>query len=190
MPHDAKTRWPLGDALKVANVLAIVLEPVCVRVAVAGSCRRQKPDVGDIELVYIPKVERRPWGLGLETEEVNLTELAIKQMIEAGTLAPRKNCNGSVCLGQHNKLLVHVATGIPVDLFATTEPAWHNYMVCRTGPADSNTRIATEARRQGMQWHPYAAGFTRLSTGETVTVAREEDVFAIVGLPYRLPWER
>jgi hypothetical protein len=29
-------------------------------------------------------------------------------------------------------------TGIPVDLFAATEDNWWNYLVCRTGPADSN----------------------------------------------------
>ena len=37
------------------------------------------------------------------------------------------------------------ASGIPVDFFATTEEAWFNYLVCRTGPAELNTRIASAA---------------------------------------------
>lgn len=49
------TRWPAEAAWAVAGELKDKLEPACKRIEVAGSLRRCQPDVGDIELVCIPK---------------------------------------------------------------------------------------------------------------------------------------
>ena len=45
----------LQKAKAIAEELKALLEPVCQRVEIAGSIRRQKPEVGDIELLVIPK---------------------------------------------------------------------------------------------------------------------------------------
>jgi DNA polymerase/3'-5' exonuclease PolX len=88
----------------------------------------------------------------------------------------------------------HVASGIPVDLFATTEACWHNYLVCRTGPAESNIRIAAAAKARGWKWNPYGEGFSRggpLAGPEEARALRSErEVFEFVGLPYTEPEER
>ena len=55
-----ETRWPLRQAAALARSLVTFLEPYCDRIEVAGSVRRQKADVGDIELVLVPKLEQRP----------------------------------------------------------------------------------------------------------------------------------
>ncbi len=81
--------------------------------------------------------------------------------------------------GEKNKLAVHVASGVPVDLFAATEANWFNYLVCRTGPGESNIAIASAAKAMGWQWHPYGTGFSRpvgLGT-EGRAVASEREVF-------------
>jgi hypothetical protein len=57
--------------------------------------------------------------------------------------------------GPQNNLMRHVATGLPADLFATTEANWWNYLVCRTGPVVSNLWIALEAKARGWHWNPY-----------------------------------
>lgn len=54
-----KQRWPLKEALIIAETLANVLELRCERILIAGSIRRRKPEVGDIELLYIPRFEDR-----------------------------------------------------------------------------------------------------------------------------------
>jgi DNA polymerase/3'-5' exonuclease PolX len=84
----------------------------------------------------------------------------------------------------------HVASGIPVDLFAATEENWFNYLVCRTGPAELNQRIAGEAKRIGWKWHPYGLGFTALDNGQESRVECEQDVFDFVGIPYAEPEDR
>jgi DNA polymerase/3'-5' exonuclease PolX len=84
--------------------------------------------------------------------------------------------------GEKNKLARLSESQIPLDLFATTEECWANYLVCRTGGAETNTRIATEAQRRGLKWNPYGPGFTHLATGRTIQITTEADVFKTVGL--------
>ncbi len=96
--------------------------------------------------------------------------------------------NGNQTYGPSNKLLRHVATGIPVDLFSTTAAAWSNYLVCRTGPAELNVEIARRARDLGWKWTPYGDGFVR--PGDRRVVTFEAEVFQFVGLPALAPWDR
>lgn len=183
-----KRRWPRAAALDVARELCKRLSPLCDRLVVAGSLRRKKPDVGDVEILYIPRLEERQADL-FSTEMVSLADEEIERMLADGTLAKRPSVTGGTAWGAKNKLALH-RTGMPVDLFRTNEISWWNYLVCRTGPADSNTRIAAEARRKGYQWNPYSAGFTRLSDGTPFAVESEAQVFAFVGLPYLAPEDR
>jgi DNA polymerase/3'-5' exonuclease PolX len=162
------------------------------RVIIAGSLRRRKPLVGDIEIVYIPKLSNSEDKSDLFRTRVvvlNHSDESIDSMLKTGLLARRTNVLGSTTWGDKNKLAIHVASGIPVDFFATTERAWWNYLVCRTGGSETNTTIATAAQKKGWKWHPYSWGFTDES-GVPVEVKSERDVFDFVGLPYREPWER
>jgi hypothetical protein len=51
---------PLPAATALAAKLVAQLAPYCERIEIAGSVRRQKDIVGDIELVVIPKMIERP----------------------------------------------------------------------------------------------------------------------------------
>lgn len=55
--NDTKVRRPLRVLSSVAEHLARILAPACARIEVAGSIRRLRPEVADIELVAIPKIE-------------------------------------------------------------------------------------------------------------------------------------
>lgn len=176
--------------MKVAQSILLALEPSCERIIIAGSLRREKPEVGDIELVYIPRFEMRPKvGDMFERENANLADLAIRRMIETGKLELRQNANGSVTYGDKNKLCRHSASGIPVDLFSTTENKWWNTLVVRTGPKELNQRIATIAQSHGCRWNVYDVGFTD-KDGNIWPMGCEEAVFKFVGIPYACPRER
>ena len=181
-----KPRWPRAEALHVAEEICEALRAVTVKREIAGSLRRGKTMVGDIELLYIPRWSVAP--LDMFSDLQNLAEKAIATLVEEGVLMARRNRNGGVAWGEKNKLAVHCRTGIPVDLFAATEANWWNYLVCRTGPAALNTRICVAAQRKRWKWNPYGAGFSR--EGEIVTMTSEADVFEFVGLPYQKPEER
>ena len=187
-----KVKYPRSQAL--AAVREILATFPSDRVIIAGSLRRRKEQVGDIEILYIPKIE---WKHDVEASDLfqarargkNLSNHAIVAMVQAGLIRPRENVIGRTTWGEKNKLAIHCASGIPVDFFATTAAAWFNYLVCRTGSSENNVRIATAARQKGWQWHPYNSGFTD-EQGNPVKVESEQDVFRLVGLPYLEPWER
>ncbi|MBN9691343.1 MAG: hypothetical protein J0M24_13990 [Verrucomicrobia bacterium] len=191
-----KIRYSRADALAVARdlceVLAYECEPDLLKVC--GSLRRRKESVGDVEIVYVPRValipeEKDLLGSTGKFRQENRVDVLLEQLLAAGHLAKRPNKLGRTSWGESNKLAVHVASGIPVDLFATTRRAWWGYVVCRTGSAETNTRIASQAQAKGWQWHPYDGHFTDV-LGRRHWIENERDAFALVGLPYREPWER
>jgi DNA polymerase/3'-5' exonuclease PolX len=184
-----KQRWPRAAALPVAREICARLKPVCGRLIVAGSLRRRKETVGDVEIVFIPAFAREPFDLFAD-KLVDMAAREIEGMLAAGIIAKRLNRSGHATWGDKNKLAVHVASGIPVDFFATTEASWFNYLVCRTGPAALNTEIATRAQAKGWQWNPYGSGFTELDGGAQQVCGSEQAVFEFVGLPYCEPWGR
>ena len=54
-----KPRFPADEAKAVAAEIMRWLDPACERLVIAGSLRREKPIVGDVEILYNPKTEVR-----------------------------------------------------------------------------------------------------------------------------------
>ena len=188
----AKVKYPRADAMTVAAEICTVLKPVTERLICAGSIRRRRPMVGDVEILYVPRISQLKVGLFDDDQTfMDLSERAIAKMLESGMLAKRLNKNGIPAWGPKIKLAVHWKSGIPVDLFATTHESWFNYLVCRTGSAENNVRICEAAQAKGYKWNPYGSGFSSL-TGHApdVIVTSEADVYSFAGLPYLEPWQR
>lgn len=168
----------LHQAELIANNILSILEPACQRVIIAGSIRRQKPEVGDIELLCIPR-----YVSGVDQVDREIGLLFIQRI-----LCYRLNKNGSVIYGPKNKLLVHIPSGIGVDIFSTDEECWPVSLVVRTGGKQTNIRISMAAIRKGWHLRAYGSGF---STPDGDVICRSErDVFEFVGLPYQRPEER
>lgn len=188
MTPKTKPKFPRAEALEIATQILTGLR--VERAVMAGSIRRLKPLVSDIEIVYIPVIETAADpGDFFASQKVNRSDESITAMIDAGVLALRLNANGSTIWGDRNKHAVHCQSGIPVDFFSTTPECWYNYLVCRTGSAENNIRIASAAKRRGWMWHPYQNGFGD-EEGNRVIVHSEREVFALVGLPYLEPKDR
>lgn len=190
-----KPRFPAALALSVAYALVADLRPHCIegRIVIAGSLRRRKADVGDIEIVFVPRESPAPAvDLFAPPPMLAATDAAITELLARGILAKRTNAIGRESWGLKNKLAKHVASGIPVDLFTATESNWWNYLVCRTGGAETNVAICTAAIRKGWKWTPYGDGFSKPKGlgREVIPVADEREVFDLVEMPYLEPWER
>ncbi len=182
-----KQKWSRTEALEVAAEIVGLLAPVCTRIEVAGSIRRGKDSVGDVEILFIPKMDSVPVDMFGARELVSQADPVIHLMLLNGTLRKRPSKTGVFSWGEKNKLAVH-RSGVPVDLFSTYEEAWFNYLVCRTGPSESNLAICNAAIAKGWKWTPYAAGFYRL--GHTEKMNSERAVFEFVGLPFNRPEKR
>jgi len=193
----AKTKYPRAEALAVARLLVQCLQPCCSRLIVAGSLRRRKAEVGDVEILYIPNVVSGPDPADLFGRPIlhNAADVALAALQDKGILSRRLNAVGSVMWGERNKLAVHVESSIPVDLFAATPQNWWNLVVCRTGGMQSNIAICLAAIESGWKWEPYGEGFSRPNPERNgwllvMPVTSEREVFEFVGLEYRAPWER
>lgn len=184
----SKPQFQHDAARAVAEEIVARLKPSVDRIIIAGSLRRLKEMVGDIEILYVPKFGYRKSPGELFDRNVNLAEEKIRSLEESGLLMRRQNLNGADTFGTLNKLLRHVPSGIPVDLFRTDSRSWHNYLVCRTGPADLNIQIAQRAKELGWKWHPYDSGFSR---GRELRILRsEEELFEFLDWEFLPPWER
>ncbi len=168
----------LEKAREIAEELVVMLAPACERITIAGSICRQKPDVGDIELLCIPRYE----GM-IDLLDREIGALAVREI-----LGFRCNRRGSRVYGPKNKLMVHLPSGIGVDIFSTDEQCWPVALVVRTGGVSTNRRIATAALKRGWRFRAYGDGFD-MPDGH-IRCCSEREVFEVVGLPYMEPWER
>ncbi len=134
-------------ALKVAEALVEHLRPVCTRIEIAGSIRRLKPEVKDIEIVCIPDLtitpKRAPLEFGKPIPPSYKTELdqLIAQMGDDVSL----DLNGD----RMKKLFLRYA-GIKCDLFINLPPAeWGVQLAIRTGSADFSHWLVTNRKYGG-----------------------------------------
>ena len=88
-----KQRFDRAAALPVARELCQALEPVTARLIVAGSLRRRKPTVADVEILFIPRFERRRVDL-LHSQDFDLAGERIDELLGGGILAMRPNIAG------------------------------------------------------------------------------------------------
>lgn len=183
-----RIKYPRSDALAVAEELQAMIAPACERIAIVGSLRRGKPEVGDIELLFVPRMSKRPDGL-FDTQIVNVAAEVCEKLLRDGVLAKRPNVNGHYAWGESNKLAIHVPSGIPVDLFSTHASKWWVSLVIRTGSKDTNLRLTTGAQKRGATLNAYGMGVT-WSDGTTTEATSEEHVFEMCGVPYLEPSKR
>lgn len=186
-----KIKFPYNEALALATTLLYDLRSSCERIEIVGSVRRMKPEVHDLELLFIPRFQDRPSRTDLfAVVHANLADDVIDRWEHELFLKRRLNSKGSEVFGLKNKLMVHDFSGIPVDLFSTTSENWFNALVCRTGPKELNMTICNGANRMGYRWNVYGSGFTNIKTGEVRETHSEADIFEFVGLPYFAPDQR
>ncbi len=188
-----KLKYSRAAALAVAAELCAGLKVCTTRLIVAGSLRRRKLEVGDIEILYSPIMRQGEHSNDLFTAPPleSAVEPYLDQLLRFGKLAKRMSVMGTFTWGPYNKLAVHVESGIPVDFFC--EPCddnWARSVVFRTGPTAMNLRLIEAGAKQGIRVHAYGAGLTKMTTGDTLPCKSEREFFDIVGVPWLEPYER
>ena len=188
-PTKEKNRYLLALAEVVGQSLLDLLAPACERIEIAGSIRRRREDVGDIELLCVPR-SAPPDMLGYAPPVPSAgdsVDQAVKELIAAGVMKHRRLKDGKTAYGPSNKLLAHVVTGIPVDIFSVPAENWGMALLVRTGPADYCVQVMERFRALGMQGHAYG-GVTR---GDLeIQCPTEEAVYDLLGWQYCPPERR
>lgn len=184
--HNKPIPWQI--AFEKASEIVEQLKSCCERIQIAGSLRRLRPTVNDIEILCIPKLELQNKEGCLLQEEENLLELKLISLLDNGILSQRLKKDGTKTFGRTIKLLHIEPCKIALDIFSTTHEGWFNNLVSRTGGKQTNITIASSAKRRGLQWLPFGNGF--LNGEVLVNISSEDEVFTMVGLPYPVPRDR
>lgn len=164
-------RYLYAEAYEVALRVLEELKPHCIRIAIAGSLRRKKSEVGDIEIVIIPL----PYSTGL-------LESGIATVINKW-----EKVKGELEFGKTKYTQRILPEGIKLDLFIAEEGNWGSIFAIRTGSADySHKVLANGWVRQGFKSQD---GYL-YKNGEKYEVREEEDLFRIIGIPYVDPEDR
>ncbi|MDQ7844099.1 MAG: DNA polymerase/3'-5' exonuclease PolX [Armatimonadota bacterium] len=159
-----KERQPLGRVLPQAREIVDALRGLkeVTSLAVAGSLRRMKESVGDIDIVVTSTTP----GPVMET----FTSLPrVKQVLAKG---PTRS---SVVLD----------SGIQADVRVVEPESFGAALQYFTGSKDHNVKIRERAVRRGLKINEY--GVFRVKDNRRLAGRTEEEVYAAVGLPWIPP---
>ncbi len=162
--RSGQARMPLGRALPLAEELAGALGRLreIKQLSVAGSVRRRKETVGDIDLL--------------------VTSSKPEQVMEAFVSLPQV---GQVLERGSTKASMRHREGIQVDLRVVEPEAFGAALAYFTGSKQHNIRIREMAVKKGLKISEY--GVFKDPSGRRVAGVTEEEVYAAVGLPWIPP---
>lgn len=189
---------PLDRARALAEAVADLLRPGCAEIVIAGSIRREKETVKDIELVarLQPELDRRLAQSRLDA--------AILKAVAAGALAFDKAVKRAG--SRYKRLLYPImagSTAIAVDLFIADEQNFGNTLAIRTGDADFTRLMVTQRAWNGLlpvyckqedgylwNWKPRQCKNDCAQRGEIIPCPTEQAFFDALGIPFVPPPER
>ena len=158
----------LGEAERLASQLKAAVEAICDKIEVAGSIRRQKTKVHDIDFVVVAR------------NDANWQKISEKLK----HLKAKLNCQGNSVI----KAYVPCQNGLfQVDFYRAKPSNFGIHLLIRTGSADHNMWLAGYAISKGMRIK-YSEGL--IKEGSVVAGETEKGVFEALGLPYPIPSER
>lgn len=174
------TKRPIQTVMPIAQRLLSALAPHCHRVELAGSLRRGRPMVGDIELVAIPIRPTNLLGEALDgpTQLDRYLDSRAIQFVKRGPKYQQF---------QYGPYLV--------DLFLATPATWGSVFTIRTGSADFSKWLVTYEPRGACPWQVSFGNANanpgRLThNGRLLSTPEESDVFNALGLAYIDPTHR
>lgn len=152
----------LAKAKVIADKVKALLEPACREVEIAGSIRRQRPMVNDIDLVLVPRDRYAVDGVLMRLGKVRMSGLKLTRV---------------------------QMDSISLDVYYATPETFPTLLLIRTGSVENNIYLCTLAKKRG--WHLAASGDGLFDErGQRVAGDSEESIYVALGLPWQEPWER
>ncbi len=149
-------------ATKIAAKVTERLSPYCEKIEVAGSVRRKKPWVNDIDFVLIPA---DLWNL--HHEIMGIGQVKVK-----------------------GDKIMRVMSGIvQIDLYVATRETWGTLLLIRTGSAENNIRLCSRAKTRG--WRLAASGDGLFNEADQRIAGDSEiSIYNALGVRWQRPEER
>jgi DNA polymerase/3'-5' exonuclease PolX len=189
---DSVFSFTLDQARQIADRYLFELSPLCARIEVAGSVRRCKDAVNDIELVAIPHFVTQKDMFGDEIGKTSLLDAEATRLAASWGAVLKQNGPKKKKFG--------LMEGIDLELYLVTPPAhWGVIFAIRTGSSHFSNQLVTRKNsfthegRPGLlpSWAQVQDGQVRhRETGEVYPIPEEIDFFKFCGMDYVPPQER
>jgi DNA polymerase (family 10) len=160
----ASARMPLGLALPLAQEITARLRQVkgVTRIECAGSVRRMKESVGDIDILVVSAAPGK-------VMDAFVTLPVVREILSKG----------------ETKSSVMTRQGIQVDVLVVDPKAFGAAWAYFTGSKAHNIRLRDMAKKKGLKISEYGVFVER--TGKRIAGREEEEIYAALGLPYIAP---
>jgi DNA polymerase (family 10) len=149
-------------AMRLAEEIVEALAPLADRCTYAGSLRRMRETIGDIDILAAA-------GSSAELMETFATLPYVTEVIVRGD----------------KKTSVRTAQGLQVDLRVVPPASWGAALQYFTGSKEHNVRTREMAVRAGLKLSEY--GLYDVESGELIVSETEEEVYERLGLPWVPP---
>ncbi len=153
-------RMLLGEALELAEYVIESLKDVCEKISYAGSLRRMKETVGDIDVLAVG--DRRK----VIDRFVSLTR--VTEVLAKG------DTKASILIGDRQ-----------IDLRVVDLEEWGSALQYFTGSKEHNVHLRELAKEKGLKINEY--GVFRVSDNVRIAGDTEESVYSVLGLSYIPP---
>ena len=188
---------PYQIAREIADKIVERLTPHVERIALAGSLRRLRPTVHDIDLIAIPRLTSKSSLFGRSKLAETDFMSALLDFAEDDDGNARANCAG-------DKIIRFKARGdlfrLSVDCYIATPETFATLLLIRTGSAEHNIWLAQRAKACGGKLHADGSGLElpgqydpvaqRVVNMRVLRAQTEEEIFKALGLPLPLPADR
>jgi len=163
-----KGKYSYSEAKAIADNVLLLLKPYCYRIEIAGSIRREKEIIGDIEIVAIPK----PYQTGLFQDGI------------ADVVNQWEKVKGELEYGKTKYTQRILPEGIKLDLFFAEQGNWGLIFAIRTGSADYSHKVL--ANGWVKRGYKSEGGYLQ-KDGKLYDVQEEKDLFERIGIEYVEP---
>jgi DNA polymerase (family X) len=150
----------MGLAEELTGLLAAV--PGCQRASYAGSLRRMRDTIGDVDILAVSDQPRA--------------------LMQAFTGLPHVD---HIVVGGDTKTTIRSTVGLQVDLRVVPSASWGAALQYFTGSRAHNIRIREIAVRKKLKLSEY--GLFDVETGDSLASVTEEEVYERLGLPWIPP---
>lgn len=160
----SQERFLLGDILPAAKNIKSKLEKLktVIKVEFAGSIRRRKETIGDIDLLVVSKQPK-------DVMDVFTSLPEIKKIVSSGEI----------------KSTIVLNNNFQVDLAIVEESSYGSALLYFTGSKEHNIQLRNLAKRNKMKLNEF--GLFNLIDNKKIAGSKETEIYELLGLSYILP---
>jgi DNA polymerase/3'-5' exonuclease PolX len=173
----------LATAKHYANKIVTWLAPLCKRIEIAGSVRRERAVCNDVDIVCIPRMVEIKDLMGEIIERQNLAWGFLVRYVALSQGGAQFLSGGE----REGKQAILELPKCQLDLWFASPETFVTRLLCRTGSKEHNIWFADRAKDRGGHWDPYE-GLT--INGGLVQPESEIDLYEAIGVRFIRPQDR